>query len=457
MYWAASGDELWVADSPLQLIALGCDGTLDMEALSVFLRIGFFLGDRTPFLGIRTLLPGSTLRWADGKVTCEGSELPAISASDCSDDELVDSYIDLFRESVSLRLPVGSEPFVPISGGRDSRMILLELLRQHGKGLRACTIVKGGVTSSPDSVIAGRVCAALDVPLVTIEGRQSFHDSMIRKNMITGLNSLEHTWIVPLWDAMATRATEVYDGFGAGVMSRSDLIEPNSIMLLKQRDWQEWSRVLANACATPSEEELGLLEFDGDLSPLLSDSWVDHLAEHVEPLIQMPNPIAEFSLRHWGGRSIVQSPLAMSRSVDRVHIPLADRQLMALMRGVPVERLIGNDLQTKALERISGDLSAIPFDNQLSTSTVRRRSSLVRSIGNRFKRSRFTRGSRWGLSSVGRGRRPGWMLIQLVQYLRLLELVRDQANANELIKSYGPGSRSESKARASLLWRQWQG
>ena len=36
---------------------------LAMTPLAVFLRLGFFIGEDTPFAGVKQLAPGSVLRW----------------------------------------------------------------------------------------------------------------------------------------------------------------------------------------------------------------------------------------------------------------------------------------------------------------------------------------------------------------------------------------------------------
>ena len=95
----------------LQLVERGAPTGLDVDALSVFLRLGFFVGDDTPFASIRAVLPPR----------------PGIATARLSRPAAVRGYIDLVRQAIRRRLPTA--PFVlPLSGGRDSRHLLYELL-----------------------------------------------------------------------------------------------------------------------------------------------------------------------------------------------------------------------------------------------------------------------------------------------------------------------------------------
>jgi asparagine synthetase B (glutamine-hydrolysing) len=107
-------------------VEAGAPTGFDEAALAVFLRLGFFLGDDTPFQSIRTLPPDGTLTWEAGTVTISGG-YRFVRPQRLSRDAAIDGFIDLFRQAMSRRPPAGQDVVVPLSGGRDSRHILLEL------------------------------------------------------------------------------------------------------------------------------------------------------------------------------------------------------------------------------------------------------------------------------------------------------------------------------------------
>jgi hypothetical protein len=118
-------EPLLVSPSLVKLVEAGAPTGFDEAALAVFLRLGFFLGDDTPFQSIRTL-PRTARSPEAGTVTISGG-YRFVRPQRLSRDAAIDGFIDLFRQAMSRRPPVGQDVVVPLSGGRDSRHILLEL------------------------------------------------------------------------------------------------------------------------------------------------------------------------------------------------------------------------------------------------------------------------------------------------------------------------------------------
>src|SRR5262249_39855661 len=66
-YYFANSDEIAISTSIVRLLEAGASPVLDDAGLSTFLRLGFFLGEDTPFLGIRPLPPSPGLEWPNGQ------------------------------------------------------------------------------------------------------------------------------------------------------------------------------------------------------------------------------------------------------------------------------------------------------------------------------------------------------------------------------------------------------
>ncbi|MDR7551191.1 MAG: hypothetical protein QN131_14850, partial [Armatimonadota bacterium] len=129
LYYFASEREIAVSPFVMTLLACGAPRELDDEGLAVFVRTGFFLGEHTPFRHIRALPPGCRLRWSQGALQVSGGMVNATERT-ISRDAAIDTFIDLFAQSIGRRRAGPGRLIVPLSGGRDSRHILLELLRQ---------------------------------------------------------------------------------------------------------------------------------------------------------------------------------------------------------------------------------------------------------------------------------------------------------------------------------------
>ncbi len=96
---------------------------------------------------------------------------PEIAANTLSRQEAIDGYIDLFRSSIKKRIVDGAPIRLPLSGGHDSRHILLELVALGSRP--ECCYTSCNYTMENDLKIAREVCAALGVPHVTTRSPES--------------------------------------------------------------------------------------------------------------------------------------------------------------------------------------------------------------------------------------------------------------------------------------------
>lgn len=126
------------------LFAAGLDAEFDPETLGEIVTFGHVAGERTPFRGVRRLLPGHWLTWRDGDIRIgRWWHLPdrVLARRESPPDSGSDSeFVRLFQDSVALRrisdVPVG----ILLSGGLDSGSLALELARQAGQGAASFTV-----------------------------------------------------------------------------------------------------------------------------------------------------------------------------------------------------------------------------------------------------------------------------------------------------------------------------
>jgi len=140
LFYCARGDSIWVSPS-LEHVARGnSQRQLDLSALAVFHRLGHLVGEDTPFEDIRFLPPNTRLTWQDGQLHLHSlpTDVGSQPATAGGFDDAVDRYAALFAQAIARRLPGSNRFTVPISGGRDSRHILLELARQGKDFQTAC-------------------------------------------------------------------------------------------------------------------------------------------------------------------------------------------------------------------------------------------------------------------------------------------------------------------------------
>ena len=78
-YYFKNAQGFGVSTSIVELLKSGVSRELDDSALAVFFRLGFFLGEDTPFSQIRTVPPGATLRESAGSWQIDSPGLPTLS------------------------------------------------------------------------------------------------------------------------------------------------------------------------------------------------------------------------------------------------------------------------------------------------------------------------------------------------------------------------------------------
>jgi len=80
------------------LLLRGVPAEIDHQALAIFLRLGTFLGDDTPFRGIRALPAGAVLEWEPGRFRIAGG--PVLADPEPIDrEEALGRYASLFSQS----------------------------------------------------------------------------------------------------------------------------------------------------------------------------------------------------------------------------------------------------------------------------------------------------------------------------------------------------------------------
>jgi hypothetical protein len=379
-----------VSDSPLALIASGIHAEFDPESLAFFCRAGFLLGDRTLYRDIHRVPPGGLVRWDAGVLSIEREEERFLVDSPSSIDEAIDGWIDRFRSSMLRRQPMDGSFGMPLSGGRDSRMMLMELRALGHHPSEVVSFGPGARGENEDLRIARTIADRLGLRHEIARSRKGWHHTEHERHAWCGCEALEHAWLIGLWSHFRARHRCWYDGLGAGAMTRGELNTPVMLDLLRRDDLHGWCDAMYAETAAPPEawvvriiEAMGLdLPDRGDVVDFVATELTDHR--------DTPNPLARFAFCNWGRRAIALNPYGICRNIPEIHTPFMDRDLVDWVASVPAEWTFDDDLQTSASLRMHPELADIGFDgHQRATG---HRSGIRRRIGNRLERYRFFSG-----------------------------------------------------------------
>lgn len=358
-YYARDG-EFSLSSSIDQLLKAGADPELDETALSVFFRLGFFIGEDTPFRHIRALPPAASLYW-DGELRLERAPraggLPSRGESRTS---ALDTYDVLFRQSMARRLP-GDEHFVvPLSGGRDSRHILFELLRQGHKPDRCITALHFPPRGNEDARIATMLAQEFGLKHDIIAQSGSFYDAEAAKNRLTSYCTDEHAWYLETVSNIRARDRVVYDGIAGDVLSQSVFLTEERLRLFQTASPKQ----IATELLSKAEKKLQSL-----LAPQLYRSTsleraISHLEKEIATHLDCPNPVGSFFFWNRTRREIALVPYGLLGDVPTVYAPFLDHDLYDFLTGLPVDMLVGHTFHSEAISRAYPEHAGLPYEDK---------------------------------------------------------------------------------------------
>jgi asparagine synthase (glutamine-hydrolysing) len=317
---------------------------LDFDALAVFLRVGFFVGADTPFAAVRA----------------ESPHIPIPAPASLTRDEAIDAFIDTFRQAIAARLPEG--PYaLPLSGGRDSRHILLTLI-EAGRPPSVCVTVEHfPPRGNDDAAVAARLCARFGIRHVVLPQPVDRIAIERRKNVETEFCTDEHAQFVVLADWLRASTRVTYDGIAGDVLSQSGYLTPEALAVFERGEAKACARfVLDGYPAMVSESALSRLLVPHVYRQVPRERAIARLTVEIARHLAAPNPVASFFFWNRTRREIALSPCVLMRGIT-VHMPFLDQGVVNLLSSLPARLLVDRRLHTDAIARAYPHAGAIPY------------------------------------------------------------------------------------------------
>ena len=346
------------------LLGLGAPRTLDYDALAVFLRIGFFIAADTPFRAIRAVPPRPVLEW-----TADGPRLagryPPVVRHALTRDQAIDGFIDTFRSAIARRLPAGAFQ-MPLSGGRDSRHILLALLEAGAKPSACVTVPHFPWRGADDVTVAAEVSRTVGVPHVVLRQWRDRLQAERVKNRCTHFCADEHAQFMAVAEYLRASTRETYDGIAGDVLSQSSDLNPEFHARFKRRQ--------AHGVAEHVLDRYGTSVSDAALKRVVTPSLFREVPRQraIERLVQEalrhapgPNPTSSFFFWNRTRREVALSPYGIMRSV-KVYAPYLDRDVFTLLAGLPASMLMDRALHTDAIARAYPAVAGVRYEARVS-------------------------------------------------------------------------------------------
>ena len=355
------GAQVGVSPSILQLLAAGADPAPDPVALAVFHRFGNLVGNDTPFRHIRVLPPGGRLTWRAGHATVE-DHTPAPRTLDISREAAVEGFIELPRAAIRRFLDSWDGPIaLPLSGGRDSRHILLEMAHQGRLPDTALTFHHGGHVLNAE-VQAARAVAARTGVTHRVMGAPRFRlrDSL-RGLLMTQLCADEHAQMMPTHDFLTGSAYAALDGIGGDILTNPDDDAAGFMERAGRDDFEGIARALMDGHARVNNRH-GHSGCAGPLySPDLDEAATDRMAREIRAYADWPDPYQAFWFWHRTRREIAFTGTAVLGGAAMVDSPYLDPDFVALGLSLPWSVTCDQRLHDDAIARAFPAYADIPF------------------------------------------------------------------------------------------------
>lgn len=365
LFWWWDGESVAVSPNIVRLLALGLTSGPDWGAMGVFFRFGAMLGEDTPWARIRALPPGGRLSWREGRLVVSGRAVEPPEPARCSRRQALDRYVAAFRRAVERRDP-GAGPFaVGLSGGRDSRHLVVELARMGRPPSAAFTWGPYGRMACDDVTTAARVAGALGLVQREAPRLASFAAYEAEKNVLTSFCAPDHVMYMGLLDfhrayRAETGAACTFDGIGGDVLSNGLFLTPARDAMARRGAWRDLAQDML-AQTSPGEGALRAVVGRDAYSAMPRDAAVERLAAEIARYAGAANPTTMFTFMTRTRRMIALAPHAMYAELPRVYTPFLDRGVVDLLLALPAEHFLAGAFHDEAIALANPEVGALPY------------------------------------------------------------------------------------------------
>lgn len=330
-YESTEGSSTRLLDLPL--------GDLDYDALAAFIRLGYFVGNTTAFRNIRHAGPEPWLT----------------QRSNISRSSAIDIYGELFRSAVRNRMPDG-EILLPLSGGRDSRHILYELIEVKKKP-STITVRQWFPHSNDDTHIARLLARRLGLDHRVVGNSWISIPDELAAHEISDFCSDELAWMLPIRDLIGGRPT--FDGVAGDVLSAGLYLHPGLLDAMDAGDTKRATDLLFG------NESVWRQALSPNLYKKLSRERASEvLCKELAKHLDAPNPVSSFLFWNRTRREIA---LFGTKILGNVRMPYLDDAVYDHLTSLPASYFLDNTFHTETINRMFPQFADIPYDSKGST------------------------------------------------------------------------------------------
>ena len=359
IYYQVGDREIAVSDSLENLARLSTNLEIDLFEVYAFLKFGVYLGSATPLAGVRRLRPAETLVWEDGRVT-HVQPAPNLAPYEGTRREAIAEVNRIFAEAVRRRIHNHLRQIVPLSGGRDSRHILLELTRQRAQGLQAVT-VRYMRDYHEDVRVGSLLARALSVPHVVLANDHRHHFRHLAEQI--SANQFEttfHGWMRAMTARFPGRDWVFFDGLAGDALLNSAyarVLPAGMFESVQSGDVERMADTFAGNFDPP--KYLRRLPDPRSFARKLKSRLIDEISRHKDA----PDVMRRFMFEHRTRRATSIGPIATFGRSGQVCLPYLDEDLVNFAYRLSASEYWRPGLHDEAIAHQYPEFSHIPFEN----------------------------------------------------------------------------------------------
>ncbi|MGH6619966.1 MAG: hypothetical protein ACREF6_10520, partial [Alphaproteobacteria bacterium] len=334
-YYYQDEGALAVSPSLIRLARLGFPPKLDHDALAVFIRLGFFLEGQTPFAALRQAAPNQSVEWPSSRLenVFAIAHPPVASMNRAA---AIDRYGEAFRAAMRNLLPSG-DIILPLSGGRDSRHILFELM-EAGRTPHAVTMPRWAPEPDDDMRISGMLAAKFGLEHSVLGASRAKCAAQRQAIVLTDFCSDELGWVLPMRRFVQEHDGVVFDGIAGDVLSNGLYLHPGLLAALQAGDTGRAAELLLGV------EDMweGMLD-EGLYKSLSRERAAAVLRKELEKHLGAPNPVSSYLF--WN-RTRREMSLFGFKILGDVRMPYIDESVYDHLAALPASHFMDKTFHT---------------------------------------------------------------------------------------------------------------
>ena len=357
LYYLQQGNELVISNS-VALIQQQCTLEPHTEAVAIFLRLGFYLGSDTAFKGLIRPEGKLEVRLDDNGLCLQVSRPERRQLAPYSPQR----YQQLFAAALT-RLTDCQQPlYIPLTGGKDSRHILLTAAQQ-GLPVQQCYTTRVLSPHCNDDVsIASTLCQRLNIPHRVLLSEQRLVNAEQQKNIRTNYETYDHFWINQVGQYMQQQAPGlILDGFGGDVLSQSKIVTAQMHECYQNRDWARLYRLIA-----PSDPYYNAHFGARPELLLLPERLEARLQAELLKFADDVIPIKSFYFWNRSRRAIAISSFRQLNGNSQPFFPYMQAGVFDFLLSLPPAEYFSQDFHARCIGLAFPDFAAMPYASRHS-------------------------------------------------------------------------------------------